>query len=90
MCIQLNFIKFFPGLTTPIITTEAGNKFGKSAGNAVWLSTNKCSPFELYQFFMRVRDSEVESLLRFFTFDSLGEIKELMKKHMVNLFNPSY
>lgn len=70
------------GLTTPIITTEAGNKFGKSAGNAVWLSTNKCSPFELYQFFMRVRDSEVESLLRFFTFDSLGEIKELMKKHM--------
>ncbi|XP_021931911.1 tyrosine--tRNA ligase, mitochondrial [Zootermopsis nevadensis] len=41
------------GLTLPLVTTESGHKFGKSAGNAVWLSADKSSPFELYQFFVR-------------------------------------
>ena len=37
------------GLTFPLLTTAAGDKFGKSAGNAVWLDPSMTSPFDLYQ-----------------------------------------
>lgn len=36
------------GLTVPLLTTSSGEKFGKSAGNAVWLDRNMTSPFDLY------------------------------------------
>jgi tyrosyl-tRNA synthetase len=37
------------GLTTPLLTTASGEKFGKSAGNAVWLDRNMLTSFDLYQ-----------------------------------------
>ena len=37
------------GFTVPLLTTSSGDKFGKSAGNAVWLDAKKTSPFDLYQ-----------------------------------------
>lgn len=37
------------GLTAPLLTTPSGEKFGKSAGNAVWLDGDQTCPFELYQ-----------------------------------------
>lgn len=37
------------GLTLPLLTTSSGQKFGKSAGNAVWLAEDLTSPYELYQ-----------------------------------------
>jgi tyrosyl-tRNA synthetase len=37
------------GLTTPLLTTASGEKFGKSAGNAVWLDKDMLSSFDLYQ-----------------------------------------
>lgn len=37
------------GFTVPLLTTSSGEKFGKSAGNAVWLDKDMTSPFELYQ-----------------------------------------
>jgi tyrosyl-tRNA synthetase len=37
------------GLTTPLLTTSSGEKFGKSAGNAVWLDPDMMSSFDLYQ-----------------------------------------
>jgi len=37
------------GFTVPLLTTASGEKFGKSAGNAVWLDEGMTSPFELYQ-----------------------------------------
>nr|CAI5820190.1 unnamed protein product [Callosobruchus analis]CAI5820263.1 unnamed protein product [Callosobruchus analis] len=70
------------GLTVPLITSEMGDKFGKSAGNAVWLSPVKTSPFIFYQFWMRQPDSEVEKLLKLFTFDTLGAISDLMRRHI--------
>lgn len=59
-----------------------GNKFGKTAGNAMWLSPNKTTPFTLYQYFTRQADSDVEKLLKLFTFDTVGNIRELIKRHM--------
>jgi tyrosyl-tRNA synthetase len=36
------------GVTVPLLTTASGEKFGKSAGNAIWLDKNLTSPFDLY------------------------------------------
>lgn len=69
------------GLTLPLVTTEEGDKFGKSAGNAIWLDPQKTTPYSLYQFFIRTKDSDVEKLLKLFTFYTLGEIKDIMFKH---------
>ncbi|XP_055617718.1 tyrosine--tRNA ligase, mitochondrial isoform X2 [Toxorhynchites rutilus septentrionalis] len=69
------------GLTLPLITNEEGDKFGKSAGNAVWLSSERTSPYGLYQFFVRTPDSEVEKLLMLLTFVPLDEIRSIMAMH---------
>jgi tyrosyl-tRNA synthetase len=37
------------GITTPLLTTSSGEKFGKSAGNAVWLDDQMTSVFDFYQ-----------------------------------------
>lgn len=69
------------GFLLPLITSEGGKKFGKSVSNAVWLSSERSSSFELYQFFMRTKDSDVETYLKFFTFLSLEEIEKIIKNH---------
>ncbi|XP_052860442.1 tyrosine--tRNA ligase, mitochondrial [Anopheles cruzii] len=69
------------GLTLPLITNEEGDKFGKSAGNAVWLSQDRTSPYAMYQFFVRTPDSEVEKLLKLLTFLPLPTIEQTMAKH---------
>ncbi|GLV44987.1 Tyrosyl-tRNA synthetase mitochondrial [Carabus blaptoides fortunei] len=69
------------GLTLPLVTTEIGDKFGKSAGNAVWLSSRKSSPFTLYQFLIRTTDADIERFLKLFTFDSVGSIGDLVRRH---------
>lgn len=70
------------GITLPLITAEGGKKFGKSLLNAVWLSPAKSSSFQLYQYFIRTKDSDVEKFLKLFTFIPLNKITEIMKSHM--------
>lgn len=65
----------------PLVTTEIGDKFGKSAGNAVWLSSRKSSAFTMYQFLVRSTDADVEKYLKLFTFDTVGSIVDLMRRH---------
>jgi len=69
------------GVTIPLIVNEEGSKFGKSAGAPVWLSEDLTSPFSLYQFFMRLPDSQIPSMLQYFTFLPAGELEMLMEKH---------
>lgn len=69
------------GFTVPLLTDSSGNKFGKSAGNAVWLDKFQTPTFELYGYFMRRPDADVESLLRLFTFMPMEHIAGLMKEH---------
>ncbi|OBS70129.1 hypothetical protein A6R68_01328 [Neotoma lepida] len=70
------------GITVPLITSTAGAKLGKSAGNAVWLNREKTSPFELYQFFVRQQDDTVERYLKLFTFLPLPEVDHIMQLHV--------
>lgn len=65
------------GATFPLITDSAGNKFGKTAGNAVWLDENKTSVFDYYQFWRNVEDLEVGKLFLLFTALPITEIKIL-------------
>lgn len=60
-----------------------GEKLGKSVGNAVWLSPEKTSPYEFYQYFVRTADQDVEKFLKYFTFLPLGEIEQIMEQHSV-------
>lgn len=70
------------GFTVPLLTDSSGAKFGKSAGNAVWLDQYKTTAFDLYGYFMRRSDEEVEKLLKMFTFMPLKMVQDTMAKHM--------
>lgn len=54
-------------LTTPLLTDSSGEKFGKSAGNAIWLSPRMTSPYAFYQYWLNVEDADVITLLKVFT-----------------------
>lgn len=70
------------GFTVPLLATSSGEKFGKSAGNAIWLDKEQTSSFDLYGFFMRQSDVDVGRYLRLFTFLPIEEIDGVMKEHM--------
>ncbi|GAA4885897.1 tyrosine--tRNA ligase [Serinicoccus chungangensis] len=64
-------------LTTPLITDENGMKYGKSEGNAVWLSADMTSPYAFYQYWINVADAETGKLLRVFTDRDAEQISAL-------------
>jgi tyrosyl-tRNA synthetase len=64
-------------LTTPLITDSHGVKFGKSEGNAIWLSADMTSPYAFYQYFINIEDASVVSLLKVFTDRAPEDIAEL-------------
>lgn len=65
------------GLTSPLVTTAAGEKFGKSAGNAVWLDGNRTTPWDLFQYLIRQDDRDVIRLLKLYTFVPMDRIAQL-------------
>lgn len=69
------------GLTIPLLTDHSGNKLGKTAENAMFLDAAQTTPYALYQFFVRIADTEVEHLLRMLTFYSISKINDIMEKH---------
>ncbi|WP_239372891.1 tyrosine--tRNA ligase [Snodgrassella gandavensis] len=62
------------GLTLPLVTKADGTKFGKTEGGAVWLSAEKTSPYQFYQFWLKVADADVYKFLKYFTFLSVTDI----------------
>jgi tyrosyl-tRNA synthetase len=67
------------GITFPLLTTSSGEKFGKSAGNAIWLDSNKTSPYQFYQYWINTDDRDVDRFLKLFTFLDLNEIAAIMQ-----------
>jgi tyrosyl-tRNA synthetase len=55
------------GLAWPLLTRADGSKFGKSEGDSVWLSTEKTSPFQFFQYWLNTHDEDVERFLLLFT-----------------------
>ncbi|MGB3763104.1 MAG: tyrosine--tRNA ligase [Ornithinimicrobium sp.] len=66
-------------LTTPLLTDSSGEKFGKSAGNAIWLSADLTSPYAFYQYWLNVDDSDVIALVKVFTDRDREEIEGLSR-----------
>ncbi|WP_151526628.1 tyrosine--tRNA ligase [Serinicoccus kebangsaanensis] len=64
-------------LTTPLLTDEDGNKYGKSEGNAIWLSADMTSPYAFYQYWINVADSETGKLLRVFSDRGAEQVEAL-------------
>ena len=62
------------GLTLPLVTKSDGTKFGKTEGGAVWLNAKKTSPYQFYQFWIKLADADVYKFLKYFTFLSVEEI----------------
>ena len=66
-------------MTITLLTDSQGHKMGKTAGNAVWLDPNKTSPFDFYQYWRNVGDSDVLKCIRMLTFLPLEQIDEMDK-----------
>jgi tyrosyl-tRNA synthetase len=65
------------GLTTPLITTASGAKMGKTAQGAVWLTDDRVSAYDYWQFWRNTEDEDVGRFLRLFTDLPLPEIGRL-------------
>jgi len=65
------------GLTSPLITTAAGEKMGKTASGAVWLNADRLSPYDYYQFWRNTADADVGRFLKLFTELSMDDIARL-------------
>ena len=68
------------GLTLPLVTKSDGTKFGKTEGGAVWLNAKKTSPYQFYQFWLKVADADVYKFLKYFTFLSIEAIDAIEAK----------
>jgi tyrosyl-tRNA synthetase len=63
------------GITCPLLTTSDGRKMGKTEKGAVWLSADRTSPYEFYQYFVNVPDADVLMTIRFLSDIDQAEYK---------------
>ncbi|MGL5268996.1 MAG: tyrosine--tRNA ligase [Selenomonadaceae bacterium] len=65
------------GLTFTLLTTSEGKKMGKTEKGALWLDPEKTSPYDFYQYWRNVADSDVEKCLGLLTFLPMDEVRRL-------------
>ena len=66
-------------MTITLLLNSEGKKMGKTAKGAVWLDADKTTPYEFYQYWRNVSDSDVFKCLRMLTFLPLEQINEMDK-----------
>lgn len=64
--------------TCKLITKSDGTKFGKSEGGNIWLDPAKTSPYQFYQFWLKLSDADVVNMAFVFSFKEVAAIKELV------------
>ena len=67
------------GITFPLITTSSGAKMGKTAKGAVWLDSERTSPYEYYQYWINTDDNDIVRFLALYTFLPMNEIRDIEK-----------
>jgi len=65
------------GMTFTLLTNSEGKKMGKTEKGALWLDPNKTSPYDFYQYWRNVPDSDVEKCLALMTFLPMDEVRRL-------------
>jgi tyrosyl-tRNA synthetase len=68
-------------LVSPLITKSDGSKFGKSESGNVWLDPERTSPYQFYQFWLKLPDADAEKMALIFSFKPIDEIKALLEEH---------
>ena len=66
-------------MTFSLLTTSDGKKMGKTQKGAVWIDEAKTSPYEFYQYWRNIDDSDVEKCMKLLTFMDLSEIEALCR-----------
>jgi len=69
------------GLTCPLLVRSDGAKMGKTEAGAVWLSAQRTSPYQFYQYWINLPDDDVGPCLRFFTDLSFDQIEAALAAH---------
>ena len=64
-------------MTINLLLNSEGKKMGKTQSGAVWLDPNKTSPFDFFQYWRNVADSDVLKCIRMLTFLPLEEINQM-------------
>jgi tyrosyl-tRNA synthetase len=77
------------GLTFPLLTRSDGKKFGKSEKGAIFLSEKLVSPYDFYQYFIRVTDMDVIKLLKMLTFLDIEKIEKIEKQMQEESYIPN-
>ncbi|MBU3189312.1 tyrosine--tRNA ligase [Clostridium bowmanii] len=74
------------GMTCALLTNSEGKKMGKTENGALWLDANKTSPYDFYQYWRNVEDSDVEKCLALLTFLPMDEVRRLgaLKDEKIN------
>ncbi len=67
--------------TCPLLTKSDGAKFGKSEGGNIWLDAEKTSPYQFYQFWLQLPDTDAERMMYVFSFQEIPEIAALIDAH---------
>jgi tyrosyl-tRNA synthetase len=80
LCRRLRGAQLY-GMTIPLLTKSDGTKMGKTESGAVWLSAEKTSPYQFYQYWINLADADVGKCLRFFTDLGCEELESLLKEH---------
>lgn len=68
------------GLTLPLVTKSRRHQIRQTEGGAVWLSAEKTSPYQFYQFWLKVADADVYKFMKYFTFLDIAEIDAIEAK----------
>ncbi|MBU3142456.1 tyrosine--tRNA ligase [Clostridium sp. CF012] len=74
------------GMTCALLTNSEGKKMGKTENGALWLDANKTSPYDFYQYWRNVEDSDVKQCLSLLTFVPMDEVRQLsaLKDEKIN------
>jgi tyrosyl-tRNA synthetase len=68
-------------LTCPLITKADGGKFGKTEQGNIWLDPERTSPYQFYQFWLNVSDTDAEKYIKIFTMLTKEEIDAAIASH---------
>ena len=73
-------------VTCPLLLNSEGKKMGKTVKGALWLDANKTTPYEFYQYWRNIQDTEVYDVLRMLTYLPMEEVKRLssLKDEKIN------
>ncbi len=66
-------------MTINLLLNSEGKKMGKTEKGAVWLDPEKTSPYEFFQYWRNVGDTEVIKCLKMLTFIPIEEIESMEK-----------